>query len=74
MAKPDLIFITKENENKLQRAVKDAKHCEHCGALIAGPHDCPGPEKDEPEICPGCGKPSIPPHECNPIGDEDKAS
>lgn len=52
MKKPDLVFLTKENEDKVKRVVdKAAKaeeqvRCKSCAAIVCGPHDCPGPFTD----------------------------
>lgn len=45
MGKPDLIFLTKENEHKVKKAVDDpeALRCKGCGHIATGLHDCPGP-------------------------------
>lgn len=49
MKKPDLVFLTKTNGEKVMQATKQQlPRCETCGALVAGPHDCPGsPEVSE---------------------------
>lgn len=49
MAKPDLVFVTNENEKKVidLAARGGAPHCKSCGHLVSGPHDCPGLFKEE---------------------------
>ncbi len=49
MSKPDLVFITKQNEAKVKAFVERGagKKCEACGFTITGPHDCPGKQVDE---------------------------
>lgn len=53
MRKPDLVFLTKENEDKVKRITEKAAadtlesvRCKSCEALVSGPHDCPGPFTD----------------------------
>lgn len=54
MAKPDLVFLTKDNEDKVNKlagkAVSEEElekaRCKSCAALVTGPHDCPGPFAD----------------------------
>lgn len=53
MAKPDLVFLTKENEGKVKRITDqaavdnlDSLRCKSCASIISGPHDCPGPFTD----------------------------
>lgn len=51
MAKPDLVFVTKENEERIKAAAaaQSASACEHCGRQIIGPHDCPTANGEEVE-------------------------
>lgn len=41
MKKPDLVFLTKENEERVKRAAEGKGfRCEDCGYAVTGPHDC----------------------------------
>lgn len=42
MLKPDLVFLTEHNKEKIERMIKrgDEARCEICGKLVAGPHEC----------------------------------
>lgn len=45
MQKPDLVFMTQENEARI-KAIAEAHagaRCKGCGHFISGPHDCQGP-------------------------------
>lgn len=44
MSKPDLIFETKDNAEKIRRVLNKPLQasCRLCGSFVGGPHDCPG--------------------------------
>lgn len=45
MAKPDLVFVTNENEKKITDMAErgEGARCKSCGLLVGGPHECTGP-------------------------------
>lgn len=48
MTKPDLVFLTKENEARiLGMAADGGATCKGCGYTVRGPHDCAGPFDEE---------------------------
>lgn len=45
MQRPDLVFLTKENQAKLAEVaegIRQKQNCPICGFDSFGPHDCPG--------------------------------